>query len=424
MPPVFDPSKSKVDGLAFLGLSLARNHSHSQSQQGQGQGHSDSVTHQTAFDLNEVLDRDYDHVFSTDDSGWLVGGGEPGAPHSYKLPAPDSAHVELMRIGTYRKEWGGMNVTDLVATLAAGTIRIPQIEVVPTAVVANHMEPPELELRFDLEDDNNNTMTDFDTFCTKPLPVNWALRFVHNQLFHTFVFPSRFCPGPFHSTMTRKAEFRSASHRQHYFAKCENVVQKWRAHGPRPLNTLPRPMVYRGESVEQKVGDGIPLDNNPRSGGVQESEENDEPKSKSKRVDDSNHQKSSTTTTDDGHYHSGIWLFTDRDTITHFFGPNFYPPYDTIEKRKIIYDVLQEEWDARSLSFVPYGQGTTMHTTPPYQQFGEHHHHHHHQESKNEPPTTTETTGTATPSTKKRQPSEDQNDDDKEMMKKRNRLNA
>ena len=63
MPPVLDPSKSKVDGLAFLGLSLARNHS---------QGHPDSYTHQTAFDFNDVLDRDYEFLFSTNDDGWWV----------------------------------------------------------------------------------------------------------------------------------------------------------------------------------------------------------------------------------------------------------------------------------------------------------------------------------------------------------------
>ena len=77
MPPVLDPSASKVDGLAFLGLSLAR--------KSEELGHPESVTHQTAFDLNEVLDRDYKFLFSTNDDGWLVGGGEPGPPVTYKL---------------------------------------------------------------------------------------------------------------------------------------------------------------------------------------------------------------------------------------------------------------------------------------------------------------------------------------------------
>lgn len=190
-----DPSKSKVDGLAFLGLSLARNSE---------QGHPNSETHQTTFDLNEVLDRDYEFIFSTNDDGWLVGGGEPGPPTTYKLAAKDSAHVEVMRIGTYRKEWGGVPQAEIIEAMKSGEILIPQIEVLPTAVVANPDKPPELEIRFDMEPQ----IPGFED-SEAPLPVNWQLRFLHNQLFKRFEFPSRFCPGAFHSTILRKAEFRS-----------------------------------------------------------------------------------------------------------------------------------------------------------------------------------------------------------------------
>jgi hypothetical protein len=207
MPPVLDQSKSKVDGLAFIGLSLARNHI--------VKGNSDSYTHQTTFDLNNVLDREYDFVAATGDDGWLVGGGEPGPPTSYKLAAKDSGHVELMRIGTYRTDWGGLDIKNLLQIMTSGSILIPQIDVIPTGVVANPDKPVELEIRFDMEpdipigmnDDSNDL--DFDKFCNAPLPINWQLRFIHNQLFKTFVFPSRFCPGPFHSTIVRKADFRS-----------------------------------------------------------------------------------------------------------------------------------------------------------------------------------------------------------------------
>jgi hypothetical protein len=196
-----DPSKSKVDGLAFLGLSLAHKSE---------QGHPDSETHQTAFDLNKVLDRDYEFIFSTNDDGWLVGGGESGPPTTYKLAAKDSAHVEVMRIGTYRKEWGGVPEQDIVDALKSGEILVPQIEVLPTAVVANPDTPPELEIRFDMEPE----IPDFDDL-EAPLPVNWQLRFLHNQLFKRFEFPSRFCPGAFHSTILRKAEFRSEEVSRH-----------------------------------------------------------------------------------------------------------------------------------------------------------------------------------------------------------------
>jgi hypothetical protein len=292
MPPVLDPSKTKVDGLAFLGLSLARRSE---------PGHPDSVTHQTAFDLNQVLDREYKYVFSTNDDGWLVGGGEPGPPASYKLAAPDSGHVELLRIGTYNPEWGGLTVKTIVAAIQSGQILIPQIEVVPTAVVANADVPPELEIRFDMEP----RVADPDATL---LPINWQLRFVHNQLFKLFQFPSRFCPGAFHSTIVRKAEFRSPQHRNDYFEMCEKAVKGWKEEGVKPLIPDPKALKSKGLSVV-----------------------------KSKASSDA--------------YQSGLWLFTDRENITHFFPPNFLPPYDTPEKKQVILEFLSEEWDEKTLSW-------------------------------------------------------------------------
>jgi len=288
MPPVLKPSLSKVDGLAFIGLSLVRK---------SDRGHPDSVTHQTAFDLNDVLDRDYEYLQSTDDNGWLVGGGEPGAPKSYKLALKDSAHVELMRIGTFRPEWGGITEKEIIDVLKSGKILIPQIEVLPTAVVKNKDSPPEIEIRFDMP-----CAPDFEDL-KAPLPVNWALRFIHNQLFKHFNYPSRFCPGAFHATIVRKAEFRSKNHEEAYFSMCDAVLKKWKLTGPRPLNDGAWDV------------DGKPL-------------------------------------AKPGAYNSGIWLFQDRTKIKHFFPPNFLPPYDTPDKRQIILSYLTEQWDEKTLSWV------------------------------------------------------------------------
>lgn len=284
MPPVLEPEKSKVDGLAFIGLSLSR---------ASILGHPGSITHQDAFDLNEVMDRDYEFIYSTDDNGWLAGGGEPGAPKSYKLAAKDSSHVELMRIGTYNPAWGGVSEDEIVKVLKSGKILIPQIEVVPTAVVASWHNPPELEIRFDMIP----SKPDFEN---GELPVNWALRFIHNQLFHHFKFPSRFCPGAFHSTITRKAEFRSKEAEKNYFEQCDEAVRKWRVKGPQSLNS--------GSALENEGVD---------------------------------------------RYTSGIWLFRDRENITNFFPPNFLPPYDTPEKREIINKYLKDEWCEKDMKFKP-----------------------------------------------------------------------
>lgn len=262
--------------MAFLGLSLARK---------SDRGHPESVTHQIAFDLNDVIDRSYEYLQSTNDDGWLVGGGEPRPPKSYKLPAKDSAHVEIMRIGTYNPDWGGIREEEIIEVMKSGKILIPQIEVLPTGVVATGDKPPELEIRFDMP-----FGPDFVDL-TAALPPNWQLRFVHNQLFKHFYNPSRFCPGAFHSTIVRKAEFRSQKHEEAYFSMCDAVLKKWQLAGPRPLNANP--------------------------------------------VDD----------------RSGIWLFADRTRPTHFFPPNFLPPYNTEEKRQIILSYLTEEWDEETLSW-------------------------------------------------------------------------
>jgi len=301
MPPVLDSRNSKVDGLAFLGLSLTRNSE---------VGHPKSITHQTAFDLNEVLDRDYEYLHSTNDDGWLVGGGEPGPPKSYKLPAKDSSHVEIMRIGTYRKDWGGIPQQDIIDAIESGKILIPQINVLPTAVIANPDTPPELEIRFDMDPPYANFKNP-----EEPLPVNWALRFIHNQLFKHFEFPSRFCPGAFHSTIVRKAEFRSSEHRDAYFKKCDTAIKKWQESGSKPLN-------------EEGVGvDGKPLEDRNDNG-----------------------------------YYSGLWLFTDRGNISHYFKPNFFPPYNTPEKRKVIGSFLGEVWDEKALTWKKLGSSNVENT--------------------------------------------------------------
>ena len=101
-------------------------------------------------------------------------------------------------------------------------------------------------------------------------------------------------------------EFRSESHRKKYFAKCASAVSKWSKLGPQALNT-------EGYDV-----DGSPFKDPPKNG-----------------------------------YTSGLWLFTDRTKITHFFPPNFLPPYNTPDKLTIIQHFLKEEWDEKTLSWKP-----------------------------------------------------------------------
>lgn len=287
-------SKTKRDGNACLGLSLARK---------SAIGHEESVNHQTVFDLNEVCDRDYEYIESLDDDGFLVGGGEPGYPLSFKIPAKDTAHVELMRIGTFRPDWGGITEEDIIRVLYSGKVLIPQMQIMPTSVKVDD----DINLMFDMIP----SVPDLD----KPdvsLPVNWCIRFVQNQLLEHFDFPAKRCPDSFHASIAKRVKFRSPTHKTYYLGKCYNSLKKWRQEGPKPLNS-------GGWDIDGSIIDGFINDRQPNE------------------------------------YNSGIWLFENRHLITHFFPPNFLPPYNEPSKRKLIINCLKKEWDNVTGQFQPLG---------------------------------------------------------------------
>jgi len=286
-PPLLDPSKAR-QGHAFLGLNLTRNHS-----PGEKMANCDRVTRQTQFDFNQIQDREYEYLYATNDDGWLCGGGENG--DSTKLTNIDSAHVEIVNMGSFNEEWGGASRDRIREVMSQ--IMIPHIAITPSLVLRNPDTPPELELKFELERDVGKGVE------TWP---NWQLRFVHNQVFDRLTNPARFCPGPHHMSFTRKAAFRSPKHMQQYFEKCDGVVRKWRERGA----TLIEP-----ETDPSKPG----YPSKPLGSEL-----------------DSPH---------------GVYLFKNRNEPIEYFEPNFHPPYDTPEKRKIISDVLSKEWDEDNLTW-------------------------------------------------------------------------
>lgn len=285
-PPFLDLGKTRCDGLAFLGLSLSRAFESQRC-------NTLSATRQTVYDFNAIQDRDYRHVASTNDDGWLCGGGE--SKESVKLSNPDSAHIEVMRIGNFSPDLGGLSVDEITSALRDGSVLIPVIQVLPTGIVRNSDQPPELEVRFDLEVDESQACHRW---------ANWQLRFIHNQLFHRFRFPARFCPGPFHMTYARKVTFRSEDHGKQYYDECAAVLSTWRDVGPQILVPAIDSLNAVGKELTKP---------------------------------------------------GGLYLFKDRTVIIDYFAPNFLPPYDSIEKQRIIMSVLSEQWDEQSLSFFPTG---------------------------------------------------------------------
>mmetsp|Transcript_5625 Transcript_5625/g.5825 ORF Transcript_5625/g.5825 Transcript_5625/m.5825 type:complete len:316 (+) Transcript_5625:148-1095(+) len=289
-PPMLRKQENKVEGLAFIGLNLSRNHP------GEKFANPNSITRQSQFDFNLIQDRDYNYFTSTNDDGWLVGGGETGE-ESCKLCNPDSAHCEIMRIGTFNESWGGVSIKTILNIMNSGGLLIPHVAILPSFVLKNNDSPPETELKFEMEPDETKEVDQWN---------NWQLKFIHNQLFDLFNFHGRFCPGPFHMTFVRKSAWRSAEHMRAYFSHCDEVVRTWRERGPLYL-----------EPETESSKPGYPV--NPLG------KELTEP--------------------------HGIYLFKDRNTPIHYFAPNFHPPYDTKEKREIISGVLSKTWDEPSLSW-------------------------------------------------------------------------
>jgi hypothetical protein len=175
---------------------------------------------------------------------------------------------------------------------------VPHIAVTPSFVLRNGDTPPELELKFDLE----MTSGEVETW------PNWQLRFLHNQLFEALQIPARFCPGPHHMTFVRKAAWRSGEHMRQYFAAVHQVVAEWRAAGPLLLEPEADPTAAGHPSGGQLLGEELASPH-------------------------------------------GVYLFKTRNEPVEYFAPNFHPPYDTPEKRKIIQDVLARQWHSPTLSW-------------------------------------------------------------------------
>ena len=288
-PPMLDKLSNKIEGLAFIGLSLTRSHPTKTF------ANINTISRQTQFDFNNIQDRDYDYFCSTNDDGWLVGGGENG--DSFKLENLDSAHCEIIRIGTFNENWGGVPLAKVMQAMTDGSILIPHIAILPSYVLANNDRPPEVELKFCLERDENANVENWG---------NWQLTFLQNQLFEAFQYPGRFCPGPHHMTFVRKAAWKSANHMKDYFSRCNDVVENWRKLGPQYLEPEKDPL--QPGFVRNPIGDEL----------------------------ESPH---------------GVYLFKDRNTILHYFPPNFHPPYNTPEKRAIISGVLSRKWNDHSLQW-------------------------------------------------------------------------
>ena len=276
-------------------------------------GHPDTVSRQTAFDFNELQDRDYKYVSSTDDSGWLAGGGERGDPYlsgvppefsttitssasdvswqptrtfgsGHKIAAPDRVHIPIIEIVASNASV----VEEIVSSLARGEIFIPEMSVTPETLTVNSTSPPDLVVRFGCEKNDDANPEEWS---------NWCLEFLHNQLYDYFApVGAQWSRRPFQITLARKVKWATVKHMNKYFANAQAVIDSWREKGPQKLQPP-----YADEGSR-----GVILEEITRP--------------------------------------HGIYLLQDG-VPTNYFAPNFPPPYTTKMRRSLINNVISKSWD-------------------------------------------------------------------------------
>jgi hypothetical protein len=280
-----------------IGLSLSRRHS--------SLGHPDTVTRQTAFDFNELQDRQYKYVSTTDSSGWMAGGGERGGNISvqdefpgnngvtsmltpqghHKLAAPDTVHIPIITIDATSPAV----VNQIVSALARGEVFIPHMSILPEALSVNGISPPDLVVRFGCERNDDMPPEEWP---------NWSLEFMHNQLYEYFHDQgAKWNKRPFQITLAKKVRWKTVKHMNRYFSHAERVIDAWREKGPQYLD--PQLSYIEGGATPEEVA-------RPH----------------------------------------GIYLLR-NGVPTNYFAPNFDPPYTTKMTRSLLLNVLAKSWDKK-----------------------------------------------------------------------------
>lgn len=244
-------------------------------------GHSSTITRQTAYDFNELQDREYNFVSSTDSRGWRAGGGEPTG--SNKVAAADKVHIPIINIDA-----GSPQVIDaIIEALARGELFIPHMSVIPEALSVDGVSPPDLVVRFGTERNEDMPPDQWP---------NWCLEFMHNQLYEYFEgMGALWSKRPFSITLAKQVRWKTVKHMNQYFSHSEKVIDSWRERGPQYLD--PQLAYLEGTSAPEEVA-------KPH----------------------------------------GIYLFRDG-VPTNYFAPNFDPPYTTNMTRNLLLNVLNKSWD-------------------------------------------------------------------------------
>ena len=157
-------------------------------------------------------------------------------------------------------------------------------------------------------------------------------------------------------TIVRKATWKNKNKKNEYFEKCNKIQKKWEIEGSKLLSSKLQKKSeisnFRLEDEKNHQNDNIYYQNNEN----ENYEENDS-KFTVKNMNFNNENvfgniDNNKIGKEEFENPYGVYLFKDRKTILNYFPPNFLPPYNTDEKRKIIKKILSKTWDEEKLIWI------------------------------------------------------------------------
>jgi len=187
-----------VTGQCFIGFSFSQNEIHEVST-----SNTLSVVRQRQFDFNEIQDRQYQHIWKTNDDGWLCGGGE--GLSSFKVPNIDSSHIELVHPGTFEHR----SLKEIIQDMTK--VKFDPVPLKPSTYRLNTDIPPEFEVQFSKEDN----------------PDMWLLYLKLADVFSAVLGCELNDPFNFHVSITRKIHFHDERSQQAFLNNAATVVEKW-----------------------------------------------------------------------------------------------------------------------------------------------------------------------------------------------------
>ena len=177
-------------------------------------------------------------------------------------------------------------------------------------------------------------------------------------------------------TIVRKATWKNKNKKDEYFQKCDEIQKKWEMDGSKLLLSKSQKksgfLDFESNSEINHQNDNFYISNNGKNENKNDTRNRDRFENENdSKYNENNAASFNNTKNINFNYKNiignikdnkiikeeiesphGVYLFKDRKTIVNYFSPNFLPPYNTDEKRKIIEKYLSKTWNEEKLEWI------------------------------------------------------------------------